>query len=89
MAYVYQPYPKWITLADGRQIIVKDVDEHRSHAGCTPVPEGVPVPPLEPPPADDPADEKDGLIAQAENKGVKIDRRWSAARLKAAIEGAA
>lgn len=88
MAYVYQPYPKWITLSDGRQIIVKDIDEHRSHAGCTPLPEGEVVAPMKQGPDDAAADEKDDLIAQAETMGVKIDRRWSAARLKSAIEGA-
>ncbi len=38
-------------------------------------------------PPDDP-DEKDGLIAEAEARGVKIDKRWGVARLRAALEAA-
>ncbi len=28
MAYEYQPYPKWITRADGSKCIVNDAQEH-------------------------------------------------------------
>lgn len=35
-----------------------------------------------------PGDEKTLLIAEAEAKGVKIDKRWSAAKIKAALEAA-
>lgn len=31
--YVYQEYPKWVTLADGSQIIVQNEDEERAAIG--------------------------------------------------------
>lgn len=31
--YVYQPYPRWVTLADGSQIIVKNAEEEKVAIG--------------------------------------------------------
>lgn len=73
MAYVYKPYPKWIDLADGSRIIVQNEAEHALHKA-----------PVQPVPAVE--DSKDALVAEAEARGVKIDKRWNIERLKAVLE---
>lgn len=69
-----QDYPKWLYSAD-RALIVASADEHAALEGQwyespADIPSGDPVP----------VDRAD-LIAAAEAKGVKIDKRWSDARL--------
>lgn len=77
MTYQYQPYPKWIDTAEGRKIVHSE-EEHMRHV---------------PPAADGKTEEedhatRDDLIGMAESLGIKIDGRWSDARLAKEIENA-
>lgn len=74
MAYVYQEYPKWVHPEGKPPLIVRDADEEATAMGGDPVVRE--------------ADERKRLLAVAEVKGVKVDRRWSLDNLKAAIIGA-
>jgi len=86
MAYVYKPYPKWITKANGERIIVKDAAEHALHTvAAVSVPEPSDILTL-PEPGIVPDMSRDDLIATAENLGIKVDRRWSDARLRQVID---
>ena len=71
----YQEYPRWIYTQDG-SFVVDSKDEHDKHPGAslTPIVEGEAV-------------EVD-LVALAESKGIKVDKRWSTARLQSEIEKA-
>lgn len=71
----YQEYPRWLFTKDG-SFVVESKEEHDKHpnASLTPIVEGE-------------ADEVD-LVALAESKGIKVDKRWSAARLQSEIDKA-
>ena len=71
----YQEYPRWIYTKDG-SFVVDSKAEHDKHPGASlaPIVEGEAV-------------EVD-LVALAESKGIKVDKRWSDARLQSEIEKA-
>ena len=76
-----QDYPKWLYSAE-RALIVASADEHAALEGKwyespADIPSGDPVPV-----------DRASLVAQAEAKGVKVDKRWSDARLSTEIEKA-
>lgn len=75
--------PTYIYHADGRAIIVDRCDVAAKHA------EGWRESPGEAAQVqDEVTDSIDDLRAQAEAKGIKVDGRWSIARLQAEIEKA-
>jgi len=78
---VKQDYPKWLFSAE-KSLIVANAEEHAALQGKwyespADVPLGDPVPV-----------DRASLVAKAEAKGVKVDKRWSDARLSAEIDKA-
>jgi hypothetical protein len=70
-------YPRWKYAADGRSLVVDDADaEEALGEGWYDSPADIPDPDAEPE-----ADDIDALRAQAEELGVKVDKRWKAERL--------
>jgi len=62
--YVYRPYPKFVTLADGTNAIADNAEHEAELLGV---------------------DERAKLFAEAEAKGVTVDKRWGIDKLKAAL----
>lgn len=99
-AYVHKEYPKWVTPAGGKARIVRDATEEAevmgvaAEAPAEAISVAVPEVPAEEPPAveETPAidvtdtDDKDALMAAATALGIKVDGRWSVARLKFEID---
>ena len=85
-SYVYHPYPKWIKLPTGEDVIVQDAYEHQatldkykeegSSQSTTVVEDEVSVP--------DSID-KNTLIARCEELGITYDKRWGIAKLQDTI----
>ncbi len=69
-----QSYPKWLYSA-GASLIVANEDDHAALEG-----DWYESPADVPAPGSGPVG-RDALLAQAEAKGVKVDKRWSDARL--------
>lgn len=72
MPYEYQPYPKWIDTTQGRKIVHSE-EEHLAHLADE---------------SGESSPARNDLIEQAEAAGIKIDGRWSDARLAKEIENA-
>ncbi len=51
-------------------------------------PPPAPEPVAEAEPVEAPQDEREALLAEAEARGVDVDRRWGVARLRAALDAA-
>lgn len=76
----HQSYPKWLYSAE-RSLIVATEEEHAALEGdWYESPADVPV--------SGSVVSREKLLAQAEAKGVKVDKRWSDARLASEIEQA-
>lgn len=71
--YAYVEFPKWIDLADGTQKIVHDEDEENA------VLQGART-------AAEAEDERAALLQAAEVRGLKVDKRWSTERVRAALD---
>jgi len=86
--YEYQEYPKWVSTPDGRTLIVADADEEAREMAT----EAAPAPSanlLAPEVAPEPhTSEWDTLKQKGDAIGLKVDGRWSLARLRAEIERA-
>lgn len=77
-----QSYPKWLYAEGGQALIVQTQDEHEAMEGnWYESPADIPEPGAE-------ASARDALIAEAEAKGIAVDKRWSDKRLAAEIEKA-
>ena len=67
----FQEYPRWLYTHEGA-FVVADKAEHDKHPNASLVPldaeQAEPV-------------DRDALLAQAEGKGLKVDKRWSDKRL--------
>lgn len=73
--YQFQSHPKWIDLPDGTQKLVQDeAEEEAVLAGARTRAEE--------------QDERDALLQAAEVRGLKVDRRWSTERVRAALDAA-
>ncbi len=72
MTYVYQHFPKWLTLADGSQVIAQDA-AHEAR-----ITEGQKSPYVN-------GDPREELRAHAAKLGIETDGRWSVARLQREI----
>lgn len=71
--YSYVEFPKWIDLPDGTQKLVQDeAEEEAVLAGARTRAEE--------------QDERDALLQAAEVRGLKVDRRWSTERVRAALD---
>jgi hypothetical protein len=68
--YVYQEYPKWVTLADGSQIIVNDAEEE--HAAIGPV-------------TSDTGGDRDSLMAEAKALGLNPHHKTGVEKLQQLI----
>lgn len=69
----FQEYPRWLYTPEGA-FIVADKAEHDKHPNASLVPLDAVA--EQPEPVD-----RDALLAQAESKGLKVDKRWSDKRL--------
>ncbi len=80
---MYKPYPKWIETPEKGRFIVKTLAEHQQYPDAVPLAEGMQV-------NQEDIEEitREKLLAQAEEFGVKIDKRWSYARIKQALDDA-
>jgi hypothetical protein len=72
-AYEYQEYPKWVTLADGSQIVVNNAAEEDVALGEL---------------TDVPADERESLMAEAKALGLTPHHRTGADKLREMIASA-
>jgi len=70
----HSPYPMWVTLKDGSQVIVKDAEEHAKITGEH----------LEQEISTE--NERERLLQAAERIGLKVDRRWGLDRLRSVVE---
>lgn len=69
--YVFQEFPKWVTLADGSQMLVHNADE-----------ETVLTAPKAGAKSDD---ERDALLAEAEALGLKVHHKTGADKMRQMI----
>lgn len=76
-------YPKWLYSANGAQVVPDEATHAALGGSWYESPVEVPVAGH-----DAPVIDRDALIAAAEDKGIKVDKRWSDARLAAEIEKA-
>jgi len=93
-------YPKWIYSKSGSKLVHSE-EEHQAagegwYESPALIPADVPLQPVAPAPAPAPEPEPDkpapptraDLLAQADELGIKIDRRWSDERLLSEINAA-
>jgi hypothetical protein len=74
--YVYREYPKWVTLADGSQIVVNDADEEQAAIGAeSSVEVGY-------------DNLRDALMAEAKALGLQPHHRTGADKLREMIDSA-
>ena len=72
--YVFREYPKWVTLADGSQMVVNDADEEFAAVG-----EKEKVNPVD-------SIERDALLTQAKDLGLKPHHKMSNQTLQRLID---
>lgn len=75
---MYIEFPKWKYHESGDAVVVDDADAETALGDGW---HDLPVPPQE-------LSDRQELMAQAAAKGLKIDRRWSDERIKAALAAA-
>jgi hypothetical protein len=85
----FQAYPKWITTPAGARKIVQDAEEEAAEmAAPAPIPQ--PEPPVVPVSQSEIKNalvpSRADLVTVAEAKGIKVDGRWSDARLAEEIQ---
>lgn len=73
---MFQEFPKWKYGENGESLIVEDAEAEAALGDGW---HDTPLPPQE-------ASQRASLIQLATEKGVKFDKRWSDARIRAAIE---
>ena len=71
----FQEYPRWLYTPEGA-FVVADKAEHDKHPHASLVPLDAVVEQPE-----DATLDRDALLAQADEKGLKVDKRWSDKRL--------
>ncbi|KSP22690.1 hypothetical protein [Pseudomonas aeruginosa] len=74
---MFQEFPKWKYSVSGSQIVQDAAEELSLGSGWFDTPEAA-IQPV--------TLTKDQLLALAEEKGVKVDKRWSAEKISAALE---
>jgi hypothetical protein len=97
--YTVHEYPKWIHMSGYPSVIAKDAEEEAALLARTPTSgdvtiqlqgaqaDAVAAPIVESGPTlQGPNDERELLLKIAEEKGIKIDKRWNLNRLRATVE---
>lgn len=92
--YVSQEYPKWVTGANGKNVIVQSRTEEarvtvQTIESDTPEPQENVLLSVAAPLDDNPVEdlgEKTKLQLQASSLGIEVDRRWGVKKLRSIIE---
>lgn len=77
--YTFSEYPKWVTLADGSQVIVNDEDEEASATGADEA---------DAPSVREDIAERERLFAEAKSLGLKPHHKMRSDRLRDLINSA-